>query len=111
MLPNLSPGSFYGERRKSRKIAELILTESEYSPNFIIPPHRHETGFFLLVTQGACTEVSEIRTRTCDSSVLVFHPAGERHQAVWNRAGGRCFNLEFAPRWWDRFGEQSVSLD
>jgi AraC family transcriptional regulator len=111
MLPKLPPGSFYGERRKSHQIADLILTESVYSPHFSIPSHSHESAFFLLVLQGTCTETSETRARTCDSSVLVFHPAGERHRAVWDQAGGRCFNLEFVPHWIDRFSEQKVRLD
>jgi len=111
MLPKLSPGSFYGERRKSHQIAGLILTESIYSQNFSIPRHSRESAFFLFVLHGTCTETSETSTRMCDSSVLVFHPAGERHQAVWDQAGGRCFNLEFAPNWLDRFCEQKVRLD
>src|SRR5262245_30875643 len=111
MLPKLSPGTFYGERRKSQQIADLILTESIYSQNFSIPRHSHESAFFLFVLQGACTETSETRTRSCDSSVLVFHPAGERHQAIWDQTGGRCFNLEFVPNWLDPFCEQQVRLD
>ena len=73
MLPKIPPGAFYGERRKSHQVADLILTESAYSSNFSIPPHSHESAFFLFVLQGACAETSEARTRTCDSSVLVFH--------------------------------------
>ena len=110
-LPRLSAGSYYGEKRKSLSLEGLVLVETVFPPNLVIPTHTHENAFFCLVVRGSSTETSDTRTRTCDASVLKFHPAGEAHGDVWHDSGGECFTLELDALSRDRLSGHGITLE
>ena len=82
--------------------------EYEFPYSFHIPLHSHERTFFYLALRGSFTEFYGKKTRIGTPSTLIFSPAGERHSDDWHDLGGRCFNVEFAPRWWERVREHSM---
>lgn len=92
----LPHGSFFGEVNKRYELGELAFVETTYSPGFPVPRHRHLRPYFYLVLQGDCTETYEGEVRSVGPSTLVFHPPGGVHEDHWQRAGGRCFSVEFA---------------
>jgi AraC family transcriptional regulator len=105
MATRLTPGSFFGEMRGQRRVADLFLAECAYAPDLRLPTHMHETPFFYFVLQGASTEVTRGASRSAPEQTLVFHPAGEAHSNHWLDVGGRCFHLEIASGWMDRHPE------
>lgn len=104
-------GHLYGENLRSRHVPGLILSERRYSPDFRTPKHSHEQALFCLVIQGAYTETVGAKTRQCEASLLLFHPAGEQHEEHFHSCGGRSFIIEIEPWWLDRIREHTVIID
>jgi AraC family transcriptional regulator len=92
----LPPGSFYGEVHKRCEFSELTFVEATYLPELRVPRHRHLRPYFYLVLEGDCTEVYENKVRSVGPLTLVFHSPEGTHEDHWQRAGGRCFSVEFA---------------
>jgi AraC family transcriptional regulator len=106
----LPPGQLYGEGLKSRKVPGLILSERSYPPWFKTPTHSHGNPLFCLVIQGAYTENFDVKTRECEPSTLLFHPADEQHQEHFHSSGGHSFIIEMEPWWLDRLRQQAKVL-
>jgi AraC family transcriptional regulator len=99
---------FYGKTHKQRRVGDIGLTESVYSPCFTIPRHSHESAYFGLVLQGTYRETYEGRTRECEPSTLLFHPAGELHDERHDDVLVRIFSIELPGAWRDRLPEQAA---
>jgi AraC family transcriptional regulator len=56
------------------------------------------------VLRGGYEELAEQQLRQCESGMLIFHPAGEKHANRFGNQGGACFNLEFGSVWPKRIG-------
>ena len=105
MSTQLPPGSLYGDNLRSRKVASFDLSERVYPPRFKTPRHSHKRSLFCFVIQGGYTETYGARTRECQSSALLFHPAGELHAEYFHDSGGRSFIIEVEPPWLERVRE------
>src|SRR5437773_1692266 len=105
MEARLSPGSFYGEIRKTHETTGLRFVESVYGPGYRIPQHSHERAYFCIVIAGGYTETYGRGSRECQPLTLVFHPEGEAHSDLFHEAGGRILSVEVAPGWLDRVRE------
>ena len=108
MEPKLTAGTFYGKTHKQRRVRDIGLTESVYSPSFMIPKHSHESAYFGLVLQGTYRETFERRTRECRPYTLLFHPAGELHAERHDEVVVRIFNIELSAAWRDRVPEKAA---
>jgi AraC family transcriptional regulator len=111
MIPELPPGSFYGNSRRRCHASDLSFVESTYPPEFRTPEHSHARAFFYFVLKGTCTEVYEKRTRSACPATLVYHPAGGSHADHWPGAGGRCFHIEVGQATLQRATEHVGILD
>ena len=111
MSLQLAPGRLYGENLKSRKVASFGLSERVYPPRFRTPKHSHKQPLFCFVMQGGYTETYGQRTRECQSSTLLFHPADELHAESFYDSGGRSFIIEVEPEWLDRMREHRTVAD
>jgi AraC family transcriptional regulator len=98
----LPPGYLYGDSLRSSKVASFELSERVYSPHFKTPRHSHERALVCFVIQGEYTEIYGSRTRECQASSLLFHPAGELHAEHFHNSGGRSFIVEVEPLWLER---------
>jgi AraC family transcriptional regulator len=76
----------------------VTLTEYECLPGYRTPKHSHERAYVKLVLAGTYPETYENRTRLCQPSAVIFHPAGELHSEHFGSEGGRTFSVEFGPR-------------
>lgn len=111
MSVQLSPGRFYGETLRSRKVASFELSERMYPPGFQTPEHSHIQPLFCFVMQGEYTEKYGNKTRECNPSTLLFHPADEQHAEYFHDAGGRSFIIEMDPGWLERLRERMAVTD
>lgn len=107
----LPPGSFYGEVHQRFAFGELTFLESTYLPELRVPRHRHLRPYFYFVLEGGCTEVYENKARSVGPMTLVFHSPEGTHEDHWQRAGGRCFSVEFSPSRIERAREHARLID
>jgi AraC family transcriptional regulator len=108
MTTHLSPGNYYGQTLRSRKVASFELTERVYSPGYQTPEHTHKQALFCFVMEGCYTETYGGKTRECKSSSLLFHPPGELHAERFHETGGRSFIIEIAPDWLSQVREYLI---
>lgn len=94
MTDALPAGVFHGTVSARRQLQGITLVETHYRDKVQIPPHWHERAYFCFVVQGAYVEQSGAHTHTCESSTLLFHPAGEKHADWFLSDKGTCFNIE-----------------
>lgn len=107
---NLSSGGFYGIVLKTVSIAEFKLTETVYTSPRKLPAHTHESTYFCFVLEGNFTEFYGTRSRTCSSSTIIFHPAGETHSDHFH-TDARCLNVQLSARWLERVRGHSRVID
>ncbi len=60
--------------------------------------------------EGSFTEFYDKRSRSCRTSTLVFHPAGETHSDYFH-TGARCFNVQINSEWLERVGQHSRLIE
>jgi AraC family transcriptional regulator len=107
----LPPGSLYGETLRSHKVSSFDLSERVYPARFRTPSHSHKQALFCFVVQGDYTETYGGKTRECNQSALLFHPANETHAEHFHDSGGRSFIIEIAPEWLERVREYADVVD
>jgi AraC family transcriptional regulator len=111
MDPILPPGGYYGDRRRTRQLQGIRLTENAYAPAFEIPRHAHQSAFFGMVIEGGYREHYDSRSRECTPDTLVFHPAGELHSERHHDVVVRIFSVEPTGQLLDRVRDYSGALD
>ena len=94
----LPPGRYYGETVRNHEMAGFGLTETIYSPHYKLPRHSHERPYFSLVVRGAYTENYGKKSRMCQPSMLIYHPADEDHSQHFYQAEGHLFRIEICPQ-------------
>jgi len=93
------------------EMAGLLATETRHPPLFRIPRHAHDLPSFYVVLEGGLVEYAGRTERELQPSSVVFTPAGDIHSNVFQRAGGRCFLVEFTPEWTDRLVDCGAMLE
>ena len=94
MNSRLGAGMFYGKTHKQRRVRDIGLTESVYSPAFTIPKHSHESAYFGLVLQGTYSETYE----GPNAGVRAFHPAFSPRRRTARRAPRRRISAHLQHR-------------
>jgi AraC family transcriptional regulator len=115
MSLKLPPGRFYGDTSRTFEVAGFGLTETTYPPHCKLPRHSHQRPYFGFILRGAYTEIYGKKTRACQPSMLVYHPADEEHSQHFRQTEGRLFRTEVCPQWLARLDErvpvQNKSVD
>lgn len=110
MIEKLRPGSFHGCISKSLRVADFILTESQFEPHSSLPRHAHETSYFCFGLQGVYTERCGNREVVCRPAALTFRTSGQTHEAIVHGADTRVFMLEVSARWIEKLRADSLTL-
>lgn len=111
MIAKPNSDCFYGELVQRREAAGFILSESKYSPDTRIPKHSHDRAYFNILFNGSYLETYGSKSRACNPSTVVFHPAGETHTDHFLDNGGLLFRCEIQPEWLARFRSYSSAVD
>lgn len=98
MSLKLPPGRYYGETVRNQEVAGFGLTETIYPPHCKLPRHSHESPYFGLVLRGTYGENYGKRSRVCQPSMLVYHPADEEHSQHFYQAECHLFRIEVCRR-------------
>jgi len=111
VVQRLEAGRFYGRTLRRRSVGDLVLADVLYPASDQLPRHSHDRAYFCLIRQGVYAEQFSHRCRECSPSMLVFHPAGERHSQIFRDRAVSSFNVELGPQWLDRMREWGAPLD
>jgi AraC family transcriptional regulator len=71
------------------------FTTTTYRPGSALRPHEHASTNVTFVRDGHYRETFDRSERWCEPSMLIVHPAGERHANVHGPSGVRLLNVEF----------------
>src|SRR5688500_19925295 len=96
---NLGAGKFPTDVIHSKTFQDLVFAETSYTSGQIIEKHSHNQAGFIIVLKGAFLEVHERRNRVCESSDVIFRPAGQLHGDYFRNVSTRCFNMQFGSHW------------
>ncbi|HET9056470.1 MAG TPA: helix-turn-helix transcriptional regulator [Chitinophagaceae bacterium] len=91
----LENGNYFGEILSKRGVDKLILSETFYNPNSVIPKHCHKNLYFCSVLGGEYLENSHKKETLCFKGDIIIHPKFYEHSNIFNEKGGVCFNIEF----------------
>src|SRR5687767_7638946 len=111
VIERLRPGSLHGCIKKSLRVADFVLTESEFHPHSRLPRHAHENSYFCFGLQGVYTERYGSREVVCRPSALTFRASGQTHEDLIHDADARVFVLEISPQWIERLRADSLRLE
>jgi AraC family transcriptional regulator len=87
----ISDGRYYGQVRRLRTVGDVVLCETAYPAEALVPWHAHASPLVCLVLRGALDEHAS-RPRTIEQGTLWFHPAHEPHAHRFGTAT-RCFSV------------------
>jgi AraC family transcriptional regulator len=111
MQPAQPPKNFtHGEIVRWRKVGGLLLAEVRYEPGQHIHRHIHPHARFVLVLQGAITEVRGGETNTYGPSTLLFRCADEPHSYHVSRTGAACLVVDVDDGWYERARQHAPVL-
>jgi AraC family transcriptional regulator len=103
-------GQFYGAVSRSRTVHGLLLAETRYLPDAIVPAHVHDRALFCLVLDGGLVEQNDHETRLYNAGALFFHPAGEPHAHRFRRSPTRCFSIQVGDDWARRANQYGIAI-
>src|SRR5438132_8800170 len=95
--PQLPQGKFYGQTLKQHQAGGFSLSETRYRPRSTLPRHSHESHYFCFVLRGTYTESYERKVRSCEPSMILYHPAGELHAQYFDKTAVDLFRIEVKP--------------
>ena len=111
MLNAQPPKQFtHGEIVRWRRVGGLLLAEVVYEPGQRIHRHIHPHARFVLVLQGAITEVRGTESNTYGPSTLLFRSADEPHSYVISNAGATCLIVDVDDGWYARARQHAPVL-
>jgi AraC family transcriptional regulator len=111
-VPRILPsGTYHGTCKRSRRFHDLVVSENEFTPGFVIPQHAHAFPFFGLVIEGEYRETYGSRSRECSPSTLLFHPLGEVHSEKHYDCVVRVLGIEPSQALLGRVGEYARLFD
>jgi AraC family transcriptional regulator len=109
--PRLPPGNFYGKTLRQHQAGGFSLSETRYLPGSILPRHSHESHYFCFVLSGSYKESYERKVRSCEPSMILYHPAGELHAQSFDITAVDLFRIEVSPARLRYPSQPSLSMD
>jgi AraC family transcriptional regulator len=100
----------HGDIVRWRRVGGLLLAEVVYEPGQRIRRHVHPHVRFVLVLQGALTEVRGADTETYRASTLLFRCAGEPHSYEVSPDGATCLIVDVDNEWYERARQRAPVL-
>ena len=97
MNPRLPAGDYYGETLRQHQVGGFRLSQTRYQPGSKLPRHSHESHYFCFVLSGSYQEKYDCKVRSCEPSMILYHPAGEVHAQVFDKTAVDLFRIEVNP--------------
>jgi AraC family transcriptional regulator len=84
-----------GKTLFSQQFDDVRISSTTYEPGMLMEAHVHDRAYVSFVTEGHYTEHSAQEPRHLHRSMLVFHPAGERHADCVHDQSMTTLNVEY----------------
>jgi AraC family transcriptional regulator len=104
-ITRFSPTRFPAAVVRARAVGDFFLSETRYAGGAALETHAHDYACVVVVLAGSFGECADARERECGQGTVIVRPEGEPHSNRFERGGGRCLNIELAPRWMARVRE------
>lgn len=98
----LSSGNFFGNTDQTIDLGGLIITNTEYTHEFV-DWHFHENAYFTFLLAGRVAEINKKEQHNCGSGTLLFHNSQEPHYNLKPKGYTRGMHLELSPEWIKQF--------
>lgn len=110
MAATLENGSFYGRAGTPLRVGDVVLTETTYRADFVVPMHSHAHPFFCLPLEGAFVEHVDRTRRVLQPRTAFYHPSGHDHAETFEHGPARLFNIQLGAEWLSRLASFDVGL-
>lgn len=87
-------------RFRTVELDGLRITEAEFAPNDVLPPHVHDRTVVAVMLQGSFDLMIRSRTNACTPGTVFVEPGGERHANRIAGAGALVLVIEPTP-WYE----------
>ena len=104
-------GKFFGETVRKIQTANFGLSETFYPAFSRLPLHTHESPYFGFVLDGTYVETADRCRRVRNSQSLVYHPAGEQHEQLFESCAVRLFRIEIGSQYCSELQECDLRLN
>jgi AraC family transcriptional regulator len=101
-MDQLKRGQFFGQTNKTIELAELTLTDTEYTHDFV-DWHYHENAYITFILEGRVSEINKKETYHCSPGSLLYHHGEDPHYNIKPKGYTRGFQIEIPQNWLDRF--------
>jgi AraC family transcriptional regulator len=109
--PRLTQGNFYGEMLRQHDAGGFSLSQTRYRPSSTLPRHSHESHYVCFVLSGTYKESYERKVRSCEPSMILYHPAGELHAQSFDKTPVDLFRVEVNPARLRYASHSDLSMD
>lgn len=110
MAATLENGSFYGRAGTPLRVGDVVLAETSYTADFVVPLHAHAHPFFALPIEGAFVEHVDRTRRVLQPRTAFFHPSGHDHAETFEHGPARLFNIQLGAEWLARLAPFDIRL-
>ena len=100
----------HGDILRWRRVGGLVLAEVAYEPGQRIQRHVHTHARFVLILEGALTEIRGEEVHTYGSSTLLFRRPDEPHAYLVSKGGATCLVVDVEAAWIERAREHAPVL-
>src|SRR5262249_44489585 len=96
----------FGRSRRTARVCDLILSESQSPSALQVPRHVHERAYFGLLLRGGYVEdLGRQRVEAFEPASVVFHPPREVRCGGIGQSGAMLFHAEIPDDWVHRLEE------
>ncbi len=99
----MSKGNFFGDHQTKIQLDGLILTDTEYTHDFV-DWHYHENVYLTFLLKGILQETNRKEDYLCGPGGLLFHNWQEPHNNHKRSEFARGFHIELEKKWFDDRG-------
>ncbi|RQO80214.1 AraC family transcriptional regulator [Pedobacter sp. KBW01] len=107
-MEKLTSGIFFGQTDQTIDLDEFIITNTEYTHEFV-DWHYHENAYFTFLIAGKVSEINKNDHHKCGPGTLLFHNCQEPHYNVKPKGYTRGMHLELSEKWLLQFAGKNMA--
>lgn len=107
-MKKLTSGIFFGNTDQTIELDGLIITNTEYTHEFV-DWHYHDNAYFTFLIAGKVSEINKKDHHKCVPGTLLFHNCQEPHYNVKPKGYTRGMHLELSAKWLLEFAGKNMA--
>lgn len=110
MATMLQNGHFYGLAVDPLRVGDVLLAETTYAGDAVVPLHAHAHPFFCVPLEGTFVEHLDRTRRILRPRSALYHPSGYDHAETFEHGPARLFNIQMGGEWLSRLEAFDIRL-